>query len=526
VWGVLEHIGSENMRPGDVYIMNDPYIGGTHNNDVRLVKPIFLGEDIVGFVATTGHWSDVGGTVPGSLFVMATDAYQEGVRITPTLIEHEGELNKPIVDLMLANMRVPAERRGDLNAQIAACAAGERRLIELIGKYGWETVHLAMLEVQDYAERLFRAEMAALPDGIYEWEDFVDQDITTGQPARVHLCLTIDGDQATYDFSRSDDVARCSINATYSGLVSCLFIATKAVFSHIPLNYGLLRALDIVARENSIVYALHPSPVSGMGATAFEKIMNCVVGVYSKLVPDLVMACPSNLMNVTFGGSRPDGSAFVGYVWTEGGLGATAKADGVNATSSFFNASTMNIPVEVQERSIPLLWDSYCFRQDSAGPGEHQGGTGVERILHMEHDHLRLSSIGDRGRFHPWGLFGGGEAPNQGVILYAADGSTESLGVFFANRPVGRDDRVRYFSTGGGGYGPPERRRLDQIVEHVRDEFISPAYALTHYGVVIEWVDREALTLTVDLEATYIERARRFGAEFAKPIGVGAAKES
>ncbi len=318
VQATLDAVGRENMRPGDIYIMNDPYLGGTHNNDMRTIKPVFHDGEIVGFVANTGHWPDVGGAVPGTLFLKARSAYEEGLRIPPVRIVRGGEMDEALVEVMLANMRVAAERRGDLNAHFASVNAGERRLLELIEKYGAGTVAAAMREYQDYAERLFRAEIAALPDGVYEWDDYIDYDpnAETEEPLHLHLTLTIAGDQITYDFTGTDPAAKSAVNCTFPATVSCLFISTRAIFSHVPLNHGLLRAMEVIAPEHTLVRAVHPEPVSGLAAAAFEKVINCALGVYSLMAPERTMACSFNLINVTWGGhNTATGRDFVAYVW-------------------------------------------------------------------------------------------------------------------------------------------------------------------------------------------------------------------
>jgi N-methylhydantoinase B len=522
VTGVIEHIGTENMRPGDVYMMNDPFIGGTHNNDIRLVKPIFREAEIVGYVATSGHWTDVGGTVPGSFFITATENYQEGVRIPPVLIARDGEVRRDVLELLLANMRVSRERRGDFNAQHAACNAGERRLIELIDKYSLATVEACMKEAQDYAERLFRSEIAKLPDGSWSWEEFVDQDISTGEPQRVFLTLSIEGDQILYDFTGTAPVAGCAINCTYSGLVSCLFITTKALFSHIPMNYGLLRSMDIVAPPDSLVNARHPAPVGGMAATSFERIIACVLGVCAEVAPERTIAGTFNLINITYGGrDKATGEEYVGYIWTEGGIGARATKDGLHGILNFYGGSSMNMPVEIQERGAPIFWTSYGFRPDSCGAGEFQGGVGSLRVLHVEREGLILSSIGDRSRFPPLGLFGGKAALTQGISRVSREGEEEDLGVFFANRGLREGDTIDYFSTGGGGYGPPALRDVRAILADVRDEYVSVEFVAREYGVVVEARDWEALDLRVDLEATHARRTELFGAEHADVPGAG-----
>jgi len=520
VQAVIRHCGTERMRPGDVYIMNDPYMGGTHLQDVRAVQPIFHDDAVVGYVATTGHWADVGGMYPGSFFLEATEIYQEGLQLPPVLAARDGELNTPVLDIIEANMRVAHERRGDLNAQIAACRAGDRRLQEMFGRYGVATVHQAMAEAQDYSERLFRTEIERVPDGSFEWEDFIDQDPATGIPQRVHVRMTIEGDQLTYDVTGSGPPVRSAINATFPALCSGIVTTTKALFPQVMLNSGLLRAMEIVVPEQSIVNAPRPFPTGGVGATSVEKVIGCILGVWSKADPARPTAGHYNLINITYGGTDPrTGEEFVGYIWTEGGIGARATKDGLSGVMTTFSASTRNISVEIQERRAPLLWDAYGFRPDSCGPGQHQGGHGSVRELRSEVDGMAVSALGDRERFRPWGLYGGGPSEAQHLIRHTPEGEDTSLGVMFSNEILDTDHQVEFLSTGGGGYGPPQLRRVGQILEDVIDELITPAFVLEHYGVVIEIRDLEALDVRVDLAATRERRIALFGADAAEIPG-------
>ncbi len=448
----------------------------------------------------------------------ATEIYAEGIRVPPVLISRGGELNRDVIELLLANMRVSSERRGDLNAQIAACRVGDRRFAELAGRYGLDVVHAAMKESQDYSERLFRSEIAKVPDGEYEWEDWIDQDLATGKPVRIHLKLTIAGDQVTYDLSGCPPAVHSAINCTYPGLVSCLFISTKALFPHIIMNDGLLRSMEIVAPPGSLVNAQPPYPVGGMAATSFERVIGCLFGVWSLAAPERTIAGHYNIINISFGGRDPVTlEEFVAYVWSEGGIGARATKDGLNGIMSFFSGSTMNVAVEIRERSAPVTWHAYSFNVDSCGEGEHQGGIGSRRILHCDSDGMRLSAIGDRERFHPWGLFGGGEAAPQRLIRRTPDGEETNLGMFFANQELTKGDTIEYLSTGGGGYGRPERRPLARIVQDVENELVTLGYARERYGVVIDAVDPEALDYRVDGAATAALRTQLFGAAWAVP---------
>lgn len=518
VRSTIERVGVERMRPGDVYVMNDPYLGGTHLQDVRLVMPIFHGERIVAYVATTGHWSDMGGPVPGSFNIEATEIYAEGLRIPPVLIYRDGEIDRDMLEMILANTRVSDERRGDLNAQIAACRAGERRLLELIQRYGLDTVHAAMEEAMDYSERLFRAEIAKVPDGVYEWEDWVDQDLRTGEPQQVRLAMRIEGDRITYDLTGSAPAVASAINCTYPGLVSCLFVSTKALFPHIVMNEGLLRSMEIVAPPGTIVNCQPPSPVGGMAATAFERVIGCLFGAWSLAAPERTIAGHYNIINISFGGRDPaTGEEFVAYVWSEGGIGARATKDGLNGMMSFFSGSTMNVAVEIRERWAPVSWSGYSFNVDSQGAGEHQGGVGSRRVLHCDIDGMSLSAIGDRERFQPWGLYGGHSSAPQRLIRRTTDGRETNLGMFFANVFLEQGDTIEYLSTGGGGYGPPERRPLAKVLEDVTNEVISLEFARDRYGIVVDPVDPEALDYRVDEAATRALREEKFGAEWAVP---------
>ncbi len=526
VRAVIDSIGSGSMREGDAYVMNDPYIGGTHLQDVRVVMPIFHDGAIAGYVATTGHWSDVGGMVPGSFYMEATEIYQEGVQIPPVLVWRDGALNRDVVALLFANMRVAHERRGDLMAQIAACRAGDRLLRETVDRYGRETVAEAMAESQDYSERLLRSEIAKIPDGVWDWEDWIDQDPKTGEPKKVVLRMEIEGDQLSFDFSKSDAPVQSAINSSFPGLCTAVFMTTKALFPQVMLNEGLLRAMNIEAGGDTIVNAPRPFPVGGMAVTAIERAIGTILGAFSEADPARTTANHYNLINIVFGGRYADSEEeFVAYVWTEGGIGARATKDGLNAVMSFFSASTRNIAVEIHERRAPVRWDRYSLRQDSCGAGEHRGGIGSERLLHCEADGIKLSAIGDREKFPPFGIFGGGNASSQHVIRRDKDGNEESLGLFFSNKDLAKGDDVIYLSGGGGAYGPAEKRDAVRIMKDIVFEYISPGFAEKNYGVVIDVVDAEALDYRIDAEKTRAKRRELFGAEYEVIDGLDEAGE-
>ena len=258
---VIRAIGLENMEPEDIYIINDPYVASTHCNDIHQIKPIFHDGQIVAFTASTAHWSDVGGVAPGSLNCRARSHFEEGVRIPALKIYRQGVLNKDILAILLANMRESWERIGDLNAQIAAVKAGEARIRALIAKHGLETVLAVMGEVQNHSERLARASWVSLPDGVYEGEDRVDQDVHTGEPKLIKLKLTVEGDHAIFDLTESDSAAESGINCTFAATTSAVFLGLASVLPPMPMNAGVMRTVEIKAKRGSIVWAQPPSAV-------------------------------------------------------------------------------------------------------------------------------------------------------------------------------------------------------------------------------------------------------------------------
>jgi N-methylhydantoinase B len=512
VQAVHAAIGIENMREGDMYIMNDPYLGSTHANDIRLVMPLFHAGEVVAFVANTAHWSDVGGMVPGSFCVEASECFQEGIRIPPATIVSEGKLNEELKHLILTNIRMPYESEGDLQAQIAACLAGNTRFAELVEKYGIEVVTGGMEAIQDYSERMIRTEIERLPDGDYYWEDFIDEDPGTGEPKAVRLTLTVDGDRLVYDFTKTDPVASFSMNTTFPGTFAGVIITLKALFSEIPLSAGLMRAIEIKTTPNTLVDARPPSPVGGMGPTSWEKLACCAISVFSKIAPERTSAGSYNLSVSFWGGKNPlTDRNYVCYVWSEGGLGGTMKQDGPSAMQSYFDATTQNVPAEILERSAPILVEEYSLREGSAGAGEQRGGLGTRRRIRLvdipENDAV-LSVVGDRRKFRGPGLLGGNDSSTQTDWLYSREGEKSELGLLVSNHAMGAGEALEIESMGGAGFGDPLLRDPDRVLDDVRNDYLTIEIARREYGVVIDEIDRDALKFEIDLEATAAERER------------------
>ena len=374
---VLEYFG-EDIHEGDVFLINDPYQGGTHFNDVRVVRPVFWNHQLIGFTQSNGHWADVGGTVPGSFDVTARDHFGEGLRIPPVKVWDQGIYRRDVADLIVANMRVSEERLGDLRAQAEATRIGERRLHELADKYGVETVLAAFNECQDYVERVMVKRIGELPHGSWETVDYLDGDPTAEErliPVRVKL--TIDDQGIHYDLSGSAPYVHAFLNGTYSSAFSAIIAGTKTFFPEVPLNSGFYRVVSAYLPEGSVVNAPYPVAVTGFCSGAYEKIMNAIFELWSEVIPERALACSFNLEYLLIGGwdAREDTRHFfMWYDWMAGGWGGRRGKDGSNATAPVFGAGLAVQPIEGQERLTPVLTTKHEIITDSGGPGQFRGG--------------------------------------------------------------------------------------------------------------------------------------------------------
>ena len=502
---VIKAIGLDNMRAGDIYIINDPYIASTHCNDVHLVKPLFRRERIIGFTTSTAHWSDVGGVLPGSLNARARTHFEEGVRIPPIRIVKEGTINRDVLNIFLYNMREGWERIGDLNAQIAAVNTGGERFQALVDKHGLETVLACMAAIQNHTERMTRAALAAIPDGTYTSEDRVDMDIYTGDPVTIRLKLTISGDCAIFDLTESDGAAQSGINCSIAATTSAVILAMAAILPPMPMNAGVRRCIEIRTKPGSIVHALPPVGISGLGATSMESTIATVMQALTNAVPERGVAVPFSILNTIFAGSdaRPEfGAPFINYVWTFGGWGATKYHDGPNAVASSYAGGTQNVPCELQERRYPILWQRYQIVADTGGPGRTRGGLALDQTMEYPNGPGTLSCIGNRARFGPPGAFGGGEGGKAGLVINHGTENERNIGIFAAGAPVYVRDVAHFWSAGGGGFGDPLERDPGKVVEDIKDDYVSVTAAQAQYGVVVKEIDRRRQIYEVDTAAT------------------------
>ena len=496
-----------DMHQGDVYAINDPYAGGTHFPDVRLIRPIFSDGKIIAFSQSNGHWSDVGGSVPGSFDVTARDMFREGLRITPVRLFDKGRFCRDVAQLIAANTRDPASIIGDIHAQAQATQVCEREILRLVGKYGRETVETGLSEVQDYVERAMRQRLAALPDGVWETQDFIDRDSAGSEgliPIKVKL--TIKGEKAIYDFTGSHPTISSIYNSAFGTTFSAVAAGMKTFFPDLPLNSGFYRVLEIVAPEGSIVDARWPVGVTGF-LMPFEKIMNAIYEIWSKIMPHRALACAFNLEYLLTGGldaRRPEKPIFMFYDWLPGGWGGRNGKDGCNVTTACFGTGLMSQPVEGQERANPILTTEFEIITDSAGPGKWRGGVGVRKTsIMLEAEKTVISYICDRERAIVWGIEGGLPSMPHGLSITRAGAEKEDwLGSVFSDVPIGSGDIFSRPTAGGGGFGDPLERDPALVLEDVADDYVSIERAAKDYGVVLGVVDAEICAYAVDQAAT------------------------
>ena len=505
---VIEEFAGD-IHPGDVFLINDPYAGGTHFNDARVIRPIFVGDEVIAYSQSCGHWADMGGSVPGSFDITARDHFGEGLRITPIRIWDRGRYLGDIVRMIASNTRAPSDIIGDLQAQAEATRVCEREILRLVDKYGKETVQTAFREVQDYVERLTRQRIAALPDGVWQTEDYIDYDPTVGEgliPIKVKM--TIEGDQLTYDLSGSHASVGTFLNAAFGSAFSGVIAGTKTFFPDVPLNAGFYRAVQVdLGPVGSVVNAAWPTAVTGFCAGPHEKVMNSIFELWSGIMPERALACSFNLEYLLVGGRDArvaDRPYFMWYDWMAGGWGGRNGRDGSNCTSPVFGVGLAVQPAEGQERLSPVITTEHSILTDSGGPGRFRGGCGVQKGATVTHaERAVMSYCCDRARSVVWGIEGGLPSIPHGVWL-----NGEFLGAVFSNHDISEGDVFTRPSAGGGGYGDPLLREPDAVKEDVADDYVSIERALKDYGVVIRTVDADLALYEVDEAATVAARAR------------------
>ena len=473
---------SVGMHPGDIWLFNDPYEGGTHANDFKLVMPVFLDGQRVCFLASAAHWHDIGGAVPGNYNPAATECWQEAVQIPPVRIVVQGELNQDVLSILRANTRLPDSMWGDLNGQLAALELGQRRLTELLAAYGLSQVRQAMQALRLRAQTLMRQHISALKDGRYSFEDMLDNDGVVDQPLRIALDMTIEGDRLTLDFSRSSPHCAGPVNISRATAIAACYVALKHVFPQVPANAGVLDAVDFVMPDDLLITAKRPRPVGGYTETILRMIdvVFCAVALAD---PARAVAQAYGTINaLSIAGHRSDparaGQRWVMFSFFGGGHGAHAQGDGLNHGNAPISTATIP-PLEILEAAYPVRFTQWALREGSGGAGQHRGGLGAVYEIELLEQSAQAFVFGERARFAPKGIAGGGEGARN-VFSFCQNGQWSRPPM--ASKMVGialqKGDRVRLETPGGGGWGD-ERRRDGQALQKDREQGYVPESGAT-----------------------------------------------
>ena len=487
VKAVIDKVARDGgLAPGDTFLFNDPYEGGTHLNDFRLVRPVFRRGELFCWLASVGHWLDIGGNVPGGFNASATESLQEGVRFPPVKLIARGVLNADIVAILSANSRVPQSNFGDLNGQLNALDLGERRLAAVLDDYGEATVSAALEAFTRRAEALMRENIAALPDGRFTFEDYLDNDGVSDDRLTIALDLTIAGDRMTLDFSRSSAACAGPLNIARSTAVACCYVALKHVFVDVPANAGCLAPIDFVIPDTTLLGVSWPKPVGGYTETIL-RVIGVVFGALAQAMPERATAAPFGTINaLALAGYRADSRRWVMFCFFGGGLGGNPETDGLNHGSNPISMATIP-PVEILEAAHPVLFTQWALRPDSAGAGLHRGGLGaIYEIEALAEGGAEAFLLGERGRFPPFGVDGGGPAALNRFVWQTATGeATPPLVSKVTDIRIARGRRVRLETPGGGGWGDPRRREPARVARDVRLGYVSAGAARDQYGVAV-----------------------------------------
>ena len=494
-WSVeasLELLG-DDLAPGDVIVMNDPYLGGTHLNDVTLIYPVFHEGELVFFPAVREHWADVGGAVPGSMSGSASEIYQEGIRIPPVKLVEGGEVNHAAMEILLSNMRVRDERIGDFNSGLAACRTAERRLRELMDRYGIATLLSGMQDNLDRSEHRMRAQIAKLPDGCFRYEDYLE---TFGpgpeyrlEPLLLPLELTINGDSLKADFTGAAPQAPAPVNSTLAVTAASVFIVLKSALDpKQALNHGSFRPVEVIAPPGTIVNVAHPAPAGSHGEIR-KRVIATMLGALSQACPELISADihRTSFHNLLGGMDPRTGREYVHYEWSSGGNGGFAGDDGPSSMAAidWGDLSTVQ-PTEVLEARFPLHIEWTRQQTDTGGPGWHRGGLGTRRALRVTQGTSTYSLLSDGAIVPPFGILGGesGSAVGSFMREEGRDRPFPTPGKV-GGHPVNQGETIVLQSAGGGGYGDPLDREPASVAEDVTEGYVSELQAREVYGVVL-----------------------------------------
>lgn len=479
--GLEEYQGK--LCEGDMLLLNDPYISGTHLPDLTLIAPIFSEGKIIGYAANKAHHTDIGGKAPGSLAADSSELYQEGLIIPPVRLVKGGVIDSELSDLIRRNVRTPDVQMGDLRAQIAANNTGSRRVLELVDMYGAEQLHMAMDQIMDYSESRMRQEITSMPDGVYEGVDYMEDILPGGGDVKIKVTVTKKGDGLEFDYTGTSPQVERPVNAplgvTVAGIYYTLISITDPT---IPVNDGCFRPITLNIPKGSMMNPHRPGPVAGGNVETSQRNVDVIMKAFSQITPDKVPAAGLGTMNnITIGGFTDEGEPWTFYETIGGGSGGRPVSDGVDGIHVNMT-NTMNTPIETLEVYQPLQFKAYRLRPDSGGPGKYRGGCGIERVWTLTSEKATLSIMAERNKIKPWGLNGGHDGAPGEYILVKADGLEERL-LSKVTIEIYRGDTLIIRTPGGGGYGDPEERERDAILDDIENGLVSPEAAREKYGL-------------------------------------------
>lgn len=485
VKAVIEKAASEgDLQDGDIFIFNDAHIGGTHLSDMRLVRPYFRDGELFCYLASVGHWHDVGGAVPGNYNPAATEVFQEAFVLPPVRLARAGVVNQDIIDILLRNTRLPQSAMGDLNGQLSALDLGTKRMDELMEEYGAETVGSALDALGHRAEALMRSELKELPNGRWEAEDYLDNDGITDEPLAIRVALQISDDKMTLDFSGSADQCAGPVNIALPTTVATAYVAIKHIFPTLPANAGVMRPIDVIVPEGSLLSAEFPAPTGGYTETILRMI-DVIFSAFAKAAPDRVVANAYGTINaLSIAGKRTNGQPWVMFSFYGGGHGGSPESDGLNHGNAPISTATIP-PMEILEAAYPVMFRKWALRPDSSGAGKHRGGMGaVYEIEVLEENGAEAFLFGERGRFAPKGIADGQDgAMNRFSFEQDHGWETPPLASKMRGIKLRQGQGVRLETPGGGGYGKADERVAEDVARDVARGLVNPATADRLYGV-------------------------------------------
>ena len=476
---------SGKLNEGDMILLNDPYISGTHLPDLTLIAPVYYNNQLIAYAANKAHHTDVGGNAPGSLAADVRELYQEGLIIPPVKFVKEGIMDRDLLNLIRSNVRTPEIKIGDMRAQIAANNTGVRRIVEIAKKYSVDTLHIAMDQVMDQSERIVRNAIMNMTDGSYSATDYMESILPDNGDVEIRVKITIEGHHITFDYTGTSPQVERPVNAPLGVTVAGIYYTLISLIDpSIPINDGCFRPITLNIPEGCMMNPRRPAPVAGGNVETSQRNVDVLLKAFSQICPDKVPAAGQGTMNnITVGGITDDSLPWTFYETIGGGSGGRPGSDGVDGIHVNMT-NTMNTPIEAIETYLPLEFEAYRLRSDSGGAGQYRGGCGIERIWTLTSSKATLSIMAERTKIPPWGLKGGKPGRTGEYILVRSNGEKVTL-PSKVTIDISRGDKLIIRTPGGGGYGDPSNRDIRKIIQDIENGLVTKEGAKSDYGVVL-----------------------------------------